>query len=179
MKSIGFKLTAIMLCVILIGIAGTVGVGIGIASGIITGETLEKVNQNTLYNEEKLNKWLQTQETSINVLASILAYDEALAEVLTSDRTAATMTLEEEVADTLRPTLKAALESNDASFEIYLGLLDGTALNGSGYQFDYSWWVSYERGWYNMALTDTSAHILRCPTLTHRQTNCAYQQSVR
>ena len=160
MKSIGFKLTAIMLAVILIGIAGTVGVGIGIASNVITNGTIEEVHQNTLYNKEVLNGWLVYQETSINALAAVLAYNEELAEILTSNRTSDSGRLEYEVKDMLQPSLKAVLDDNDAQFEIYMGFLDGSALTGSGYQFDYSWWTAYERGWYKMAQTDTNrAHI--------------------
>jgi len=160
MKSIGFKLTAIMLAVILIGIAGTVGVGIGIASNVITNGTIEEVHQNTLYNKEVLNGWLVYQETSINALAAVLAYNEELAEILTSNRTGDSDRLEYEVKDMLQPSLKAVLDDNDAQFEIYMGFLDGSALTGSGYQFDYSWWTAYERGWYKMAQTDTNrAHI--------------------
>jgi len=160
MKSIGFKLTAIMLAVILVGIAGTIGVGVGIASGIITNETLDKVHQNTLFNEESLNNWLMTQETTINTLAAVLGYNDDLSDILTSDRTDSAMSLEDEATDVLRPSLKAVLDNDDAQFEIYIGLLDGTAVTGSGYQFDYSWWVAYQRGWYKMALTDTNrAHI--------------------
>jgi len=160
MKSIGFKLTAIMLAVILVGIVGTIGVGIGIASGIITGETIEKVHQNTLLNEETLNKWLVTQETTISALAMVLGNNEALAEILMSDRTDAAVRLEDEVAEMLRPSLEAILHNNEAQFELYMGFLDGSALTGSDYQFPYDWWVSYERAWYKMALTDTNrAHI--------------------
>ena len=163
MKSIGFKLTAIMLAVILIGIAGTIGVGLGIASGIITGETIEKVHENTLYNEEVLNNWLVNQETTINALAEVLGYNDELAGILTSNRTGASTRLEDEVIGKLRPSLKAVLDNNSAQFEIYMGFLDGSALTGSGYQFDYSWWVSYERGWYKMALTDTNRAFTTLP----------------
>ena len=159
-RGIGFKMTAIMLCVILVGVVGTVGVGIGIASGIITGETIEKVHQNTLFNEEALNNWLVSQETAINTLAEVLAYNDELAEILTSNRTGISTSLEDDVADMLRPSLEAVLFNNKAQFELYMGFLDGSALTGSGYQFDYSTWTSYERGWYKMALTDTNrAHI--------------------
>ena len=160
MKSIGFKLTAIMLAVILIGIVGTIGVGIGIASGIITGETIEKVHQNTLYNEEVLDNWLMTQETTINALAMVLGNNDALAEILLSDRTDASVRLEDEVVEMLRPSLAAILNNNEAQFELYMGFLDGSALTGSDYQFPYDWWVSYERAWYKMAQNDINrAHI--------------------
>jgi len=160
MKSIGFKLTAIMLAVILIGIAGTVGVSMYIASGIITRGTIEEVHQNTLYNKEALNNWLYIQETNINALAAVMGYNDELAAILTSDRTDDSGRLEAEVANMLRPSLKAVLDNNDAQFEVYMGFIDGSAVAGSGYEFDYSWWKAYERGWYKMALTDTSrAHI--------------------
>jgi len=178
MKSIGFKLTAIMLCVILVGIAGTVGVAIGIASSIITNETLEKVHQNTLFNEEALNNWLVNQETSINSLAALLAYDDELAEILTSDRTGAATTLEDEVAEILRPSLKAVLDNSEAQFEIYMGFKDGSALTGSGYQFEYSWWVSYERGWYKMAQADTNRAHITLPYVD-AQTNLLCVSTVR
>jgi len=165
MKSVGLKLTAIMLSVILIGIAGTVGVGIGIASGIITDETIEKVHQNTLYNKETLNNWLLNQETSINSLATILAYNDTLADLLTSDRTGASMSLEDEAADMLRPSLKGVLDNSDVQFEVYMGFLDGTILTGSGYQFDYSWWTSYEREWFKRAQAEPDRAYTTLPYL--------------
>jgi len=100
------------------------------------------------------------QETSINTLAAVLGYNDALAEVLLSDRSNTSVRLEDDVIGMLRPSLEAVLHNSDAQFEIYMGFLDGSALTGSGYQFEYSWWVSYQRAWYQAALTDTTrAHI--------------------
>ena len=159
MKSLGFKLTAIMLCVILIGIAITTGVGLVIAGSIITEQTLAKVHESTQYEVEKLNNWLAEQVTSIKSLAAILAMDANLDNAL-AEAQAGDASMETTTSEILRPALKAVLDDNSAQFEVYMGFTDGSALAASGYQFDYSWWTSYERGWYTQALTDTSrAHI--------------------
>ena len=42
-KGIGFKLTAVMVCIILLGIIITVGTAMIIANGTVTSETLKKL----------------------------------------------------------------------------------------------------------------------------------------
>ena len=160
MKSIGSKLTAIMLCVILIGIAVTLGINVAISGRAITNESLAKVQKSTLYEAERLDRWLSFQTAGVITLADMLQSMDSLADTLAADQSASTVSIEDQTTRTLRPLLKAVLDENEAYFEVYVGFLDGSAVSGSGYRFDYSWWVSYERGWYSLALTDPGrAHI--------------------
>ena len=160
MKSIGIKLTSIMLGIILVGIIITVGVAAIISRNVIMTESLAKVRQNTKLEEIKLDNWLMDQLSGMNALNAILSSDDELAEILLADQTGATANLEDQVTDLLKPTLKAVLDDNSEQFEVYMGFLDGSALTGSGYRFNYATWTSYERGWYKTALTDTThSHI--------------------
>jgi methyl-accepting chemotaxis protein len=160
MKSIGVKLTAILLGVILLGIAITFGVATAISGSAITNESLAKIHKTTQFESERLDRWLSAQTKGIDTLAGIISNMDNLADILTADQTYASMSMEDQTLGILRPFLKAVLDDNKAYFETYMGLADGTAVAGSGYQFDYSWWTSYQRGWYKLALTDTTrAHI--------------------
>ena len=163
MKSIGFKLIVIMLCVILLGIAITTVVAIAASGSAITKEALEKLRKSTDLEANKLDNWLMQQTPAIENTAAILSSRDSLAAILTADQTGKTQSLEEQTADLLRPDLKAVLDVNKTFFETYMGFLDGSAVTGSGYQFDYSWWVSYQRGWYKLALTDTSKTLITAP----------------
>ena len=159
-KSVGFKLTVIILCIILAGIVITFGLSVIISGNAITKESLSKVNASTKFEAERLDRWLSEQTAPLNTLAAIISQDDELAGILTADQTNASEILELQLLDTLRPTLKALLDDNAAFFETYMGFLDGSALTGSGYTFNYKVWTSYERGWYKLALTDPSrAHI--------------------
>ena len=149
-----------MLCIILLGIAITLSTTVIFSSTVITGESLEKVNKSTQYEAERLDNWLSIQTADIYTLAAVLSGMDELAAIITADQSSEAMSLEEQSVDILRPLLESVLSSNDAFFEIYLGMPDGSAVSGSGYQFDYSWWSAPQRGWYQLAMTDTSkAHV--------------------
>jgi len=163
MKSIGFRLTVLMLIVILLGIAITVSVTVVFSSEVITRESLAKVQKSTEYQAERIDNWLSTQTADVDTLVAVLSGMDELVTVLTSDQSNVTMSLEDQVVDILRPSLSSLLSDNDAFFEIYLGLTDGTACTGSGYQYDYSWWSAPQRGWYKLALTDTSHPHITSP----------------
>ena len=163
MKSIGIKLTSIMLGIILAGIVITVGVAAIMSRNVIMSESLAKIQQNTQLEEIKLDNWLMDQLSGMNALNAILSSDEELAVILLADQTGATSNLEDQVASLLRPTLKAVLDENSEQFEVYMGFLDGSALTGSGFKFNYATWTSYERGWYKTALTDTTRPHITSP----------------
>ena len=160
MKSIGIKLITIMLVNVLLGIALTVGVSTAITGNVITRESIAKIQKSTQLESAEMDEWLSNHLTCIDNLAAVISSMDDLGDILTADQTGAAKSLEEQSVDMLRPTLKAVLDANDSYFEVYLGLLDGTAVTGSGYRFDYPKWVSYQRGWYKLGLSDTSvAHI--------------------
>ena len=160
MKSIGFKLTTLMLCVILLGIAITLSTTVIFSSTVITRESLDKVYKSTQYEAERLDNWLSIQTADISTLAAVLSGSDDLAAIIASTQVESDISLENQTVDIVRPFLKSVLNSNDAFFETYIGLPDGSAVTGSGYQFDYSWWSAPQRGWYQLALTDSSiAHV--------------------
>ena len=160
-KGIGFKLVAVMLCIIALGIIITAGIATLISGNVIIQESLNKVTKTTLYEAERLDNWLADQLANTNTMAGFLSSMDDLADTLTANQTGASESLEEQVLDTVRPLIKTVLNDNAAYFEIYFGFLDGTAVCASGYQFNYAGgWRAPERGWYKLAMTDTSrAHI--------------------
>ena len=160
-KSLGFKLVAVMLSIIALGIIITAGIAAFISGNVIIQESLNKVTKSTLYEAERLDGWLSDQLANASTMAGFLSSMDDLADTLTANQTGASKSLEDQVVDTVRPLLKTVLDDNEAYFEIYFGFLDGTAVCGSGYQFNYAGgWRAPERGWYKLAMTDTSvAHI--------------------
>ena len=159
-KSIGIRLTILMLCIILIGIAATLTISLFFSSDTITQEAIETVRMTTLYEAERLDNWLSSQTDSVNALVSILSNMDNLDAILLADQSNETMNFEDQVTDILRPSLKSILDDNAAFFETYMGFADGTAVTGSGFQFNYATWSAPQRGWYKLALTDTSvAHV--------------------
>ena len=170
MKNIGIKLTAIVLCVMVFGIAATVGTGLFVTGDVVIGESVEKANKSTQYEAERLDNWLSVQTTTISTIVDALSTMDDLVEILTAetytptilapDEIGVTIRLEDHTVDMLRPFFKTVIDSNDAFFETYMGFEDGSAVAGSGYQFDYTWWAAPNRGWYKLALTDTKrAHV--------------------
>ncbi|MCL2019527.1 MAG: methyl-accepting chemotaxis protein [Oscillospiraceae bacterium] len=142
MRSIGFKLTIIMLSVILLGILATTGVSMLISGNVIMSESLEKVLKDTENQTGGIDSWLSYQKSSMATLAATLSQTDDMSR--------------EQIA----LICEAVMDANEPFFDVFLGYPDGTATTGSGYVFDYSTWTSYERGWYKLALTDMSkAHI--------------------
>ena len=144
MKSVGIKLTLIMLCTFVIGILITVGVSLSITGSVIMRESLTKVDYNTEREAFRLDSWLGLQDANMNTLAVIVAR-------------AGTLDKEE-----LRPLLKAVIDDNGLYSDVYMGFPDNTAVMGSGFAIEelYDTWKATERSWYKLALTDTSrAHI--------------------
>ena len=145
MKSIGAKLTAIMLCVTIIGIAVTVGLSVGISGSVITEESLAKVEHDTKSEAFRMDSWLSVQQANLNTLADVVAR------------------LDDFVPEDLRPLFEGVIDSNDAYSDVYIGFPDDTALMGSGFAIETEYakgWRATERGWYKLAMTNTSrAHV--------------------
>ena len=138
-KSIGFRLTAIMLCVILLGIAVTAGIGLLISKNSITRESLGKLEQATKAAGIEVDQWLSEQEIFIDALAGVLSKLEDFSEAQ---------------QESIFKRLLAQYSKN--YFDVYMGYPSGTATTGSGDVFDYSWWFAPNRGWYKLGLSDTS-----------------------
>jgi len=138
-RSIGLKLTSVMLTVIILGIFITLGVAVAISTGAITRLSLREAEQNTKRAAIEMDNWLSSQEAITATLAAAMA-------------SAKDFSVEQQVE-----TFKAVLEQNKKYyFDVYMGYPDGKANTASGYEFDYSWWSAPNRGWYKLALTDTS-----------------------
>ncbi|MCL1820385.1 MAG: methyl-accepting chemotaxis protein [Oscillospiraceae bacterium] len=181
MKSIGIRLTSIMLAVLLFGIAVTVGIAVSISGNMLVRESLSKMNKSTLYEAKRMDEWLSVRAGVIDGTANTLAGMDNLAAILTSQ--SGTGTFEDQTEDILRGSLKRVMDNTEDFFEIYMGFADGTAVTGSGYQFDYTGangpaWSAPERGWYKLALTDTSSVHITAPYVD-AQTNDLCISAVR
>jgi len=149
-KSIGFKLTAVMLVIILLGILFTVGVATIISGNTVIDESLKKAVKSTQLEKERLDNWLFDQLANTDTMAAFLSTMDDLADILMADQADMDQSLEEQTYDTLQPLLNSVLIQNSEYFEIYYGLLDGTAVTGSGYQFNYA------AGWRALSAGGTS-----------------------
>ena len=73
MKSVGFKLTAIMLSIVFIGITVTAGISLYITANVITKETIAKTVFRTQGEAYLINSWITSQQESMNTLSDVVA----------------------------------------------------------------------------------------------------------
>ena len=142
MKSIGFKVTAVMLVIILLGIIITAGLATFFSSTTIISESEGKVLSETEKQGSLMNEWLSNHKTTINTTAA------AVSEV--GDYSKEYMT----------DILKAVLDTNGVYQDVYIGFPDGTAIMGSGFPIETEYekgWRANERGWWHVAMADTNA----------------------
>ena len=139
MKSISFKLTLIMLCVMLLGIATTVGVSLPISSSTITDESLSKIWSETGRQALIMDEWLVYQKATVSALAPALSQ------------------IHDYSKENLYNIFSAVLQANSVYQDVYMGFPDNTAVMGSGFPIEneYSWWRATERSWYQVAMEDT------------------------
>ena len=140
MKSIGLKITLIMLCVVLLGIAATVGVAIVISSDTITTESLGKLRSETGRQALIIDEWLVYQKATVSALGPALSQ------------------INDYSKESLFPMFSAVLNANSVYQDVYMGFPDNTAIMGTGYPIEeeYHWWKATERSWYKAAMVDTS-----------------------
>ena len=144
-KSIGVKLALIMLCVILLGIAITVGVDIIIAGNVITNESLAKIKNETMSEAMKMDGWLSGHKTQVGTIAAVLSrFDDYSQEYM-------------------RPIFQAEIAENKAYQEVYIGFANDTTIMGNYDELEKLYaggWKATQRVWYQLAMTDTShSHI--------------------
>jgi len=125
-KSIGFKMTLVISCILMAGIIMTTGISVVISSNAIQDVTLSKAMINTQSEANIMDSWLDFQMANINTLADVLS--------------SSTEFTQEE----LESIFASMIDNNDSYFDVYMGFPDGTAINGSGYDYNYSTWTSYE-----------------------------------
>ena len=166
MKSIGTKLTAITLCVTLIGISITAIISIFISSNVITQETFDRVFYNTESEAYRMDSWLYSKMAIATTISNIMSHRaddiNTLADYLWDNPG---------FADdmTIRPKLNQVLQEHEAVFQVYIGFTNGRAQTGSGAIFDYFGergsihWTSYMRPWYMLAMTDHSRTHITTP----------------
>jgi len=138
MKSIGLKITVIMLCVVLFGIAATVGAATSISGSALTNESLGKISSETGRQALIMNEWLLYHTATVSSLAPALAYANDYS------------------ADNLRNIFGTVLSENSVYQDVYMGFPDNTAVMGSGFPIEneYHWWRATERSWYKAAMAD-------------------------
>lgn len=145
MKSIGKKLISLMLTVTIVGMALIAAASLIISTREVLSETTSSIQYNTLSEANRINGWLDSQETFIDGLAVDLAF------VDTSE-------------ETLIPLLEARLNENDAAFDVYVGWPDGSAAFATGWVPDYEGgWAANERPWYTDAMANPDEPIITAP----------------
>ncbi|MDR0249027.1 MAG: hypothetical protein LBI44_05165 [Oscillospiraceae bacterium] len=132
MKSVGVKLTVIMVSVILTGVVVTAGIAMGISGDAIRGITLEKLQAETRDEAHQTDGWLTAQMATITALANVLSQKgddiAALGEYLSENP-------DTPFEPALQPMLKAVMDENELYFEVYFGFPNGRAQTASGYIF--------------------------------------------
>jgi methyl-accepting chemotaxis protein len=147
-KGIGFKLALIILAVILPGIIITASVSIIIAGNVIIDETLAKIENGTASEAAKMDGWLSSHKTQVSALAAALSKFENYS------------------GEYLRPIFRAEINENPSYQEVYMGFPDDTAIMGNFDDLERLYangWKASMRGWYQIALTDTSLSHITSP----------------
>jgi len=134
-------------CGLLLGIIITVGVSVYIASGVISNETIMKVERSVEHEAEKIDSWLKYQMANIATLVDVLSAERNITK------------------EVYQPIFKNVIDDNASYNDVYMGFPDNTAFMGSGFPIhnEYSWWRASERGWYQLALTDTRRSHVTLP----------------
>jgi len=139
-KGIGFKLTAVMLCIILLGILTTVGISTIISGNAITSESLAKVLNETEKQAVIMDEWLVYHKATVASMAATLSQ------------------IGDYSKEYLNGILHEVLVQNSVYQDVFIGFPDNTAVMGSGYPIEEAYaegWKATERGWYQLAMTDT------------------------
>jgi len=141
-KSIGFKLTAVMLCIILLGVIITTGVATIYSSNVITRESLGKLQSETEKQALTMDEWLVYHKAVVSSLAATMAH------------------VGDYSKEYLFGMLNEVLIQNSVYQDVYMGFPDNTAIMGSGYPIEEAYadgWKASERGWYRLAMADTNS----------------------
>jgi len=141
MKSIGIKITIMMLCVILLGILITVGISTIISGNTIINESESTVRSETDKQASVMSEWLTDHIASVRTAANAISQIDDYSE------------------ENLRPILKAILDGNRVYQDAYIGFPDGLAILGSGNSLEEAYasgWKANEREWYTLALANTN-----------------------
>ena len=142
MKSIGLKITVIMLCIILLGILITVGISTTISGKTIISESEDKVRSETDKQARIMNEWMLDHVASVRTAANAIS--------MVGDYS----------KEYLVGILKAVLDGNRVYQDVYMGFPDDTAIMGSGFDIEAEYakgWRATQRGWYQVAMADTNS----------------------
>ena len=147
MKSIGTRISAIMVCIVLLGIIATVGFTTYLANDSIRDESLAKWQSETARQALYMNEWLNGHRAAVNAVASALAFTDDHSE------------------ENIRRILATTLRSESVYEDVYIGFPDDTAIFGSGFPIEtiYYRWRATERGWYRLAMTDRNSALITEP----------------
>jgi len=141
-NSIGLKLTAIMLCIILLGVALTVGVATTLSGNEIVDQSQEVLLNLTMREAFAIDEWLNGHKTMVRTLAyAISGFPEISDEQLAA-------------------IFKTELQKYENYQELYMGFPDGTAVFGRTTIEEVLEtmpnWRANEREWYRLAISDTN-----------------------
>ena len=106
MKSTGLKITAIMLCVVLLGITVTVGVAVTTLGNVIKSESLDKIQGDTDRQALTMNEWLVYHKATVSATAAVLSQ------------------ISDFSPESLRSSLREVLESNEVYQDVYIRIPD-------------------------------------------------------
>ena len=141
MKSIGLKITVIMLCIILLGIIITVGVATIISGSTIISESENTVRSETDKQSRTMDEWILDHEASVRTAANAISQ------------------INDYSKEYLTGIFKAVLDGNRVYQDVYMGFPDDTAIMGSGFDIEAEYangWRATQRGWYQVAMADTN-----------------------
>ncbi|MCL1789170.1 MAG: methyl-accepting chemotaxis protein [Oscillospiraceae bacterium] len=142
MKSISTRLLSIMLIISAFGMA-TITIINAIMNGeAIHAQSLDQVSTQAKPSSEKINTWLMEQVYYIDAV--------------TTDFT----DVAEMEPDEILESLKRHQNTKEDFFSVYLGHTDGTAIFSDDWIPDYNKWISYERGWYKLAMATPGVSVI-------------------
>jgi hypothetical protein len=129
MKNVGIKITAAMLCVILLGIIAALGVGTYKSGTVTINETLGKLKSDTHRESLIMDEWFAYHKASVNSMAAALSQ------------------LNDYSREQVESILKAVLNHYEDYQDVFMGFPDNTAIMGSGFTIEneYHWWRATER----------------------------------
>ncbi|MCL2121684.1 MAG: methyl-accepting chemotaxis protein [Clostridiales bacterium] len=145
MKSIGLKLTAIMLSIIILGIVATAGFSTIFSTNVIKRESLKGIESETARQALMMDTWLTNHMATIAAASASLARTDDFSK------------------ENLSGILAEILSRNGVYQDVYIGFPNNTAIMGSGFPIEQEYangWRATERDWYSLAMRDTNkAHI--------------------
>ena len=130
MKSIGFRLMAVILSITVLGMGLIAVIGIVLSRNAILEQSLERVSESTRLKSEEINAWLEEQMRYMGAVAAGIAGISDLR------------------SDDVFQSLLNHEQTNEPYFCVYVGFPDGTGIFSDEWEPNYDVWRANERDWY-------------------------------